>query len=346
MKKYPTAYNVHILCILLSIAPFNLCSGHDTGLHRDSSSIPEGVLVGTGDFVFKTVPDWGSRDEKTRGSTHGGIVEDIEGNIYVSYAKGIFIFKPDGSLIRGLTQRHCQNLHSMVMVTEEGFEYIYGASVRATGSMLVKIDLEGNLLLKIDEHPIDLAEGLRFKPTAVAVTPQGEILLADGYGSNHIYRYDKSGRYLSYFGGAGDEKHLFNTPHGITLDERYNPPRLLIADRMRRRLAHFDLAGNYIADVATGLRLPCAVSILGDHVAVAELRGRVIILNREHEIVAILGDNPNKEQWAKFNTGKDQWKDGIFIAPHSVSWDKQGNLYVQDWNRYGRVTKLERLSKD
>ena len=37
------------------------------------------------------------------------------------------------------------------------------------------------------------------------------------------------------------------------------------------------------------------------------------------------------------------WKDGEFLAPHSAAWDSDGNLYVMDWNRHGRITRLRRL---
>ena len=40
---------------------------------------------------------------------------------------------------------------------------------------------------------------------------------------------------------------------------------------------------------------------------------------------------------------REQWADGEFIAPHSVCFDAEGNLYVMDWNALGRVTKLRRL---
>jgi hypothetical protein len=34
------------------------------------------------------------------------------------------------------------------------------------------------------------------------------------------------------------------------------------------------------------------------------------------------------------------WKAGVFTAPHGLCFDKAGNIYVQDWNATGRVTKL------
>ena len=42
------------------------------------------------------------------------------------------------------------------------------------------------------------------RPTDVAFDTQGNIFVADGYGSNYIHRYDKDGKWLKTFGGTGD----------------------------------------------------------------------------------------------------------------------------------------------
>ncbi len=42
-----------------------------------------------------------------------------------------------------------------------------------------------------------------FQPTNFAFLPDGGFLLADGYGSYHIHRFDKDGKYVSTFGGEG-----------------------------------------------------------------------------------------------------------------------------------------------
>jgi hypothetical protein len=82
---------------------------------------------------------------------------------------------------------------------------------------------------------------------------------------------------------------------------------------------------------------------MGDHVAIAELAGRVAILDGNNKLVAALGDNPNPNQRANYNVPPKDWKDGIFNAPHGVSYDHDGNLYVEDWNASGRISKLEKL---
>lgn len=77
---------------------------------------------------------------------------------------------------------------------------------------------------------------------------------------------------------------------------------------------------------------------------VPELGGRVTILDGDDQVVTYLGDNPNAEQRAQNQVDRQDWQDGIFIAPHSARWDSDGNLYVMDWNFRGRVSKLRRLT--
>jgi hypothetical protein len=84
------------------------------------------------------------------------------------------------------------------------------------------------------------------------------------------------------------------------------------------------------------------VSIKGDYAAVAELQGRVVVTDKTGKIVATLGDNPDQKQWAAFKLAPEFWQDGIFIAPHGVAFDAAGNIFVQDWNYIGRLTKLRR----
>jgi hypothetical protein len=101
-----------------------------------------------------------------------------------------------------------------------------------------------------------------------------------------------------------------------------------------------DLDGNFVAVITKDLRRPCAATIHGDHVAIAELEARVTIIDKSNQPVAFLGDNPDKSLWAKFPAAQSEWKDGLFTAPHGLSYDKDGNLYVQDWNQTGRITKM------
>jgi len=73
------------------------------------------------------------------------------------------------------------------------------------------------------------------------------------------------------------------------------------------------------------------------------LEGRVVLLDRQFNIVTELGKNDDKSQKAKYRVDTIDWKPGIFTAPHGCAFDKEGNLFVMDWNSRGRITKLRRL---
>ena len=291
---------------------------------------------------MQVVPGWGVNGNSVPmpaiGSTHGGVVVDQTGLIYVSSRTGLYVFNADGKLVKAYTDDAYTGIHAMCINVEDGQEYIYGA--RNYAGEAIKLTTSGEIVLHLT-FPEDTGIEGKFKPTAIAVKPNGNILLADGYGTNMIFEYDVEGNYLSHFGGKNpDAEDKFNTPHGLAIDYRYDPPRILIADREKMRLVHFTLDGKYIGEVITGLRRPCAVSFRGDGtVAIAELQSRVAILDKDNQLIGTLGDNPNNEQWATYKVAPEDWQEGIFTAPHGLSWDKQGNLYVQDWNETGRLTK-------
>jgi hypothetical protein len=132
----------------------------------------------------------------------------------------------------------------------------------------------------------------------------------------------------------------------MTLDTRYNPPRLLICDRNhqpRGRLVHYDLDGRFIAEVVTGLGKPTSAVVQGDYVSVPDLEGRLVILDKNNTIVAVLGYNADSAKGGNYNVPQANWIEGVFSGTHGSSWDKDGNLYVQDWNVSGRIMKLVRV---
>ena len=59
------------------------------------------VRMGCGIMTFDTVPGWGLRPDGSSalGPTHGAVVIDKSGNIYVSANKGVVVFSPDGKVL-------------------------------------------------------------------------------------------------------------------------------------------------------------------------------------------------------------------------------------------------------
>lgn len=305
------------------------------------------VRMGCGAMTFDTVPGWGLGEDgkSVLGGTHGSVVIDKAGNIYTSANLGVFVFSPDGKVVRRFVGDEYSNIHDMEIRDEADGEFIYGA--RNANAEGIKFSAEtGDIVLKLPfpkESGLDLQ---KFSPTAITVAPNGDIILSDGYASNYMFKFDKTGKYLMHFGSKGNDLKQFNTAHGMTLDTRYSPPRLLICDRNHEpkgRLLHYDLDGNFMEEVITGLGMPTAVAIQGDFVSVPDLQGRLVILDKSNRIISVLGHNPDPKLGGSYNVPQDQWKEGIFSGTHGSYWDKDGNLYVQDWNVSGRLMKLVRV---
>lgn len=305
------------------------------------------VRMGCGIMTFDTVPGWGLRPDGTSalGPTHGSVVIDKEGNVYTSAQKGVVVFTPDGMVIRSYEGDQYSNIHDMEIRDEGGTEYIYGA--RNANAEGIKFKAQGGEIVLKLRFPKESGLNLtRFSPTAITVAGNGDIFLADGYASNIIFKFDKTGKYIKHFGQAGNELKQFNTCHGMTLDTRYEPARLLICDRNhtpKGRLLHYDLEGNFIEEVITGLGMPTSAAVQGDYVSVPDLHGRVVILDKSNTIMAVLGHNADPAKRGNFNVPQDQWVEGVFSGTHGSYWDKDGNLYVQDWNVSGRIMKLVRV---
>ncbi len=307
----------------------------------------EPVRMGCGLMTFDTVPGWGLGEDgkSVIGPTHGAVVIDKAGNIFTSAKIGVLVFSPDGALVDRFVGDEYSNIHDMEIRDEPEGEFIYGA--RNANAEGIKFNAQtGDIVLKL---PFPEESGLnleKFNPTAITVAPNGDIILSDGYASNHIFKFDKNGKYLMHFGTKGNGYKEFNTAHGMTLDTRYDPPRLLICDRNHEpkgRLLHYDLDGNFIDEVVTGLGMPASVAVQGDYVSVPDLHGRLVILDKSNTIVAVLGHNADPNNRVNFNVPQDEWIEGVFSGTHGSYWDKNGNLYVQDWNVSGRLMKLVRV---
>jgi hypothetical protein len=173
------------------------------------------------------------------------------------------------------------------------------------------------------------------------VAPNGDLYVTDGYSSDYVHRFDKTGKYLTSFGGRG-EPYKFRTLHKIIVDTRFSPPRLLGTDRANMRVIHMSLDGKFLGEVAKGLLLPACAAIHGDLAAIGEIKGRVTLLDKEGKVVKQLGYNEHKDEVGTNRTPRIKWRTGIVTAPHGVAFNAKGDLFVAEYSTIGRVHRLNR----
>ncbi|MCF6313406.1 MAG: hypothetical protein L3J39_13235 [Verrucomicrobiales bacterium] len=298
---------------------------------------------------YQLVPDWlkppAGMDHI--GNSHGDAAVDSKGNVYISVEGdkgGIQVYGKDGKYLRNV-EGAPKTLHGFIINHEGGEDFIY-ASVLGQAKM-VKMKLDGTVVLNIDGKATipdkykGGKDGKALKLTSVTVGPTGDIYIADGYGRDFIHRFDKSGKYLSSFGGREAPYH-FKTAHKVFVDPRFEPNRLLVCDRANRRLVHLDLDGKFLGVIAEGIRLPCSADFHGDLVAVAELAGRAVVLDKEGKVVAELGKNETKGEISTNKVKPGNWKRGVCTAPHGLTFDADGNIIVTEWNVHGRVLRFDK----
>jgi hypothetical protein len=183
-----------------------------------------------------------------------------------------------------------------------------------------------------------------YRPTNVAVAPNGDFYVADGYGLSYVHQYNSKAQYIRTWGGKGKDAGKLDCPHGIWVDTRSNPI-VIVADRSNARLQTFTLQGQHVGFVTDAMRRPCHFDQVGDELLIPDLWGVVTIYNKNNKPIAQLGDNPGiwtEKGWP--NLPSDTWHPGKFISPHAACWDKSGAIYLVEWIAEGRVTKLRRVS--
>ncbi len=286
---------------------------------------------------------------KTIGDSHGDIAVSPAGEIFVSVQggdhPGIQVYSADGHYLRNVPDAP-PDLHGFIIARgPDRKPYIFGVSRLA--QQIVKIGLDGRKVLTIPATsvPAQYQNHDAGKPatnlTGIAVAPNGDIYVTDGYGLDYIHRFDKTGKYIASFGGKG-EPWNFNTCHKVAIDTRFTPVRLLCTDRRNNRLVHMDLDGHVLGVFAENLRLPSALAVRGNELAVAELSGRVTVLGEKGEVLATIGQNDNAAEISTNKAPPESWKDGLFYAPHGITYDAKGNLLVTEFNQWGRVSRLTR----
>ncbi len=304
------------------------------------------LLLGSGAHTYEWDPAWPRFPEGMWfGSTHGTVIVDGAGRVYCSTdtPNAVMIFEPDGRYAKSWGKDLAGGVHGMALVRDGGREYLWLAHIGR--HEVLKTTLDGEVVQRVGypEKSGIYASADQYRPTSVAVAPNGDVYVADGYGLSYIHHYSSKAEFLVSWGGPGTEPGKFRTPHGIWVDTRAKSPVLLVADRENRRLQTFGLEGTPIAVLKPDVRRPCHFDQRGTDIGIADLDGRVTILDKNDTVIAHLGEQPDPAKRAQNGVSRSEWKDGEFIAPHGLRWDAEGNLYVSEWLAAGRVVRLKRV---
>jgi streptogramin lyase len=253
-----------------------------------------------------------SRDEVhifSRGE-HPLTIWDTDGNFISSWGEGTFSANPHGIYIAP---------NDNVWLVDRDFhiatEYSpAGKALRTLGNKLA---------------PSPSFQGMPFNmPSGLAIAPNGDLFVSDGYGGHRVHRFSADGKLLKSWGKQGTGPGEFALLHNIWVDKNN---RVFICDRENNRIQIFDKEGTFL-EQWTDLKSPGDLWIRDDIVYVIEqgASSGVSIWTLEGELLS---------RW-RGNEGAGK---GTLLGGHGICVDSQGSIYVTEIGRGNRVSKFVRV---
>ena len=281
--------------------------------------------------TYAVVPGWGKLPDGWSFIEGTAVAVDSKDNVYV-YNRGahpLIIFDRHGKFLHSWGEGMTSRAHGItigpddtVWLTDDGNHTIR------------QFTPEGALLLTIGDpdRPSPAHGGKPFnRPTHVALCPQnGDVYVSDGYGNSRVHKYDPKGRLLLSWGEPGTDAGCFNIPHNIATDAA---GLVYVADRENHRVQIFDALGAYQGQI-NNLHRPCG--LFADHrnggrLFVGELPSHLPVnaavpnIGARVSVVSLKGD-----LMARFGGRFAGEAPGEFIAPHGLTVDTRGAVYVAE----------------
>jgi hypothetical protein len=321
-------------------------------------------IVGEGDYQYEVVHDFPQLPDRYSWQTTHNVAVDKAGNLYVIHEgredlkdhPSIFVFDSEGVFLRAFGSQFQGGGHGLEVREEGGEEFLYVCAYQQVKSF-AKLTPAGETVwqkyapmeagvyaAEEDTNPQKVWGRDRFMPTNFAFTDDGGFLLADGYGSFWIHRYDKDANWLGKFGGPGDGEGTFDTPHGIWIDRRAGrEEQVVVCDRAHHTLQTFTMDGKYLQTL-TGYGLPANIDAWENLLLVPELHARITLLDEKNSVVARLGDDVQRVTTEEgIRNDKSRWLNGKFVHPHDACFGPSGEIYVAEWVATGRVSRMTRV---
>jgi len=278
--------------------------------------IPETAPV----LQYAPAPHAVSLPEGTTMGATAAVAFDATGNLLV-LARGtqpFFEFDANGNYLRSFGEPFTR-AHGL-RIDRDG--NIWATDVGA--HTVMKFDSTGKLLMTIgakgEAGTWDEAAGSRKlnQPNDIAIAANGDVFIAQGHtpgarGDARVLKFDRTGKFLTQWGGKGKGPGQFDVAHGIAIDAQ---GLVWVMDRENQRIEVFDQGGTFVREMKY-MGLPCSVDIGREHVFMVNgFAGQLVQMDLSGKVLAALG---------KPGTGP-----GEFGEAHFLAVSPKGEVYVAD----------------
>jgi DNA-binding beta-propeller fold protein YncE len=286
------------------------------------------TVLGRGEYAYRVIADWAKLPDGWSFRDVAAVAVDRKDQVYV-FNRGehpMMVFDRDGNFLRSWGEGRFPRAHGLhigpdetLYCTDDGDHTMRRCTL--DGKMLLELGIPG--------RPAPYMSGTPFhRCTHTALSPKGEIYIADGYGNARVHKYTPDGRLLMSWGEPGTRPGQFNIVHNICCD---GDGWVYVADRENHRVQIFDGNGRYETQW-NNLHRPCGLCAQGDRRPIfyigelgpstpvnlpwPNIGPRLSIVTHDGKLLAELG-NPHAGE-----------APGQFIAPHGLAVDSHGDIYV------------------
>lgn len=232
---------------------------------------------------------------------------DGKGNVIVMVRTAPYfrVFTRDGTFVKAWGEDGRFTTAHSVTFDPRGFLWATDSS----NHVVYKFNLDGDLLQTLGTAGMagdNTSQTLFNEPNHVAVAPNGDLYVSDGYVNARIVHFSPEGEFKRIIGGLeGAEPGQLKVPHGIAVDSR---GRILVNDSDNQRISVFDNNGSFVETWPWPSRGGIVVTA-DDTVYVSDVNAGAVNIIRNGELL-----------------------DSIAVEgrPHGLAVDSDGVIYVSD----------------
>jgi peptidylamidoglycolate lyase len=196
--------------------------------------------------AYKVDANWAQLPAGTtwNGST-SWITADGKGNVLVLVRTAPYFrfFTRDGKFVKSVgSDVPFSSAHS-VTIDSQGFLWVTDSA----DHLVHKVNTEGRVLMTLGKKGVigdNAARDAFNQPNHVAIAPNGDIYVSDGYQNSRVVHFTGTGQFVRIIGGVkGNQPGQLQVPHGVALDSQ---GRILVNDSDNARVSIFDKTGKFV----------------------------------------------------------------------------------------------------
>lgn len=317
----------------------------------------EELILGHDKFKYKIVKNWGVDNlPNTPVADCHEMVQDSKKRLIFCTTEtknNIVILDKKGKLIT--TWGHeFPGVHGLTLHNANGEEFLFLTDT--VKKEVYKTTMDGKVLLTL-KYPTESgiytdAEKVPFVPTETAIAPNGDIYVADGYGSSYILVYDSQGKFKNIFAGKSKEgEDQLIEAHGVKIDTRDpNNPRVIATSRGQCAFKFFSMDGKHQESHYYKGSFVCRPVIKGENLyfpviwsefangtdggpAWQSRTGYFLIFDKNNKLISAPGvDAIEMDNGKPKHMHQSAKVKGTFMHCHDLCVDDEDSIYIPQWN--------------